>query len=119
MWTATLGKAGWTTGYVTDNPHLLLPVHTRFRAKFDRVELVRGAGAGAASAAAAVPRGASSTHYLPKALRGTNAERADGELPGAEPARPRRGGLQRGEGLPRRRWAGSSGRARAGSRSRS
>ena len=26
MWTATLGKAGWTTGYVTDNPHLLLPV---------------------------------------------------------------------------------------------
>ena len=42
MWTATLRKAGWTTGYVTDNPHLLLPVHRRFRAKFDRVELVPG-----------------------------------------------------------------------------
>ena len=42
MWTSTLGKEGWTTGYVTDNPHLLLPVHKRFRQRFDRVELVDG-----------------------------------------------------------------------------
>src|SRR4029450_9075868 len=34
MWTATLGTAGWTTGYVTDNPHLLEPGHKGFRAKF-------------------------------------------------------------------------------------
>jgi arylsulfatase A-like enzyme len=42
MWTEVLRRNGWTTGYVTDNPHLLLPVHKRFRRKFDRVELVDG-----------------------------------------------------------------------------
>jgi arylsulfatase A-like enzyme len=42
MWTEVLRRNGWTTGYITDNPHLLLPVHKRFRAKFDRVELVDG-----------------------------------------------------------------------------
>ena len=42
MWTEVLQRNGWTTGYVTDNPHLLLGVHKRFRAKFDRVELVDG-----------------------------------------------------------------------------
>jgi arylsulfatase A-like enzyme len=42
MWTEVLRRNGWTTGYVTDNPHLLLPVHERFRGKFDRVELVDG-----------------------------------------------------------------------------
>jgi arylsulfatase A-like enzyme len=42
MFTAHLREHGWTVGYVTDNPHLLLPVHRRFRATFDRVELVEG-----------------------------------------------------------------------------
>ena len=42
MWTEVLRRNGWTTGYVTDNPHLLLPVHRRFRGKFDRVELIDG-----------------------------------------------------------------------------
>jgi arylsulfatase A-like enzyme len=42
MWTQVLQRNGWITGYVTDNPHILLPVHKRFRAKFDRVELVDG-----------------------------------------------------------------------------
>jgi arylsulfatase A-like enzyme len=42
MFTEYLRGRGWTVGYVTDNPHLLLPVHDRFRAKFDRVELVEG-----------------------------------------------------------------------------
>ena len=42
MWTEVLRRNGWTTGYVTDNPHLLLPVHKRFRRRFDRVELVDG-----------------------------------------------------------------------------
>jgi arylsulfatase A-like enzyme len=72
MWTATLGKQGWTTGYVTDNPHLLLPVHKRFRAKFDRVELVHGQVPGSRG-----PRRVSRhelDHHLPKALRGTSAE---------------------------------------------
>jgi arylsulfatase A-like enzyme len=42
MWTEVLRDKGWTTGYVTDNPHLLLPVHRRFRRRLDRVLLVDG-----------------------------------------------------------------------------
>jgi arylsulfatase A-like enzyme len=42
MWTEVLRERGWTTGYITDNPHMLLGVHKRFRGKFDRVELVDG-----------------------------------------------------------------------------
>lgn len=42
MWTTVLRRKGWTTGYVTDNPHLLLQSHKRFRRTFDRVELVDG-----------------------------------------------------------------------------
>ena len=42
MWTEVLRDKGWTTGYVTDNPHILLPVHKRFRKRLDRVELVDG-----------------------------------------------------------------------------
>jgi arylsulfatase A-like enzyme len=72
MWTVTLGKAGWTTGYVTDNPHLLLPVHKRFRKKFDRVELVDGQ-VPARRGKARVSR-SELDHHLPKALRGTRAE---------------------------------------------
>jgi arylsulfatase A-like enzyme len=74
MWTGTLGKAGWTTGYVTDNPHLLLPVHQRFRRTFDRVELVDGQ----VPVRRRPPRRPSSreiARYLPRELRGTNSER--------------------------------------------
>jgi arylsulfatase A-like enzyme len=42
MWTEVLARNGWTTGYVTDNPHMLLPVHKNFRSRFDRVVLVDG-----------------------------------------------------------------------------
>jgi arylsulfatase A-like enzyme len=42
MWTEVLREQGWTTGYITDNPHLLLGIHKRFRRRFDRVELVDG-----------------------------------------------------------------------------
>ena len=42
MWTDVLRAKGWTTGYVTDNPHLLLPVHKNFRRRLDRVQLVDG-----------------------------------------------------------------------------
>jgi arylsulfatase A-like enzyme len=42
MWAEVLREQGWTTGYVTDNPHLLFPVHKSFRKSFDRVELVDG-----------------------------------------------------------------------------
>ena len=73
MWTVTLGKAGWTTGYVTDNPHLLLPVHKRFRQKFDRVELVDGQVPWRHRPTRRVSR-RELDHHLPKALRGTRAE---------------------------------------------
>lgn len=72
MWTTTLAKAGWTTGYVTDNPHLLLPVHRRFRRTFDRVELVEGQVPGHRSKRRVSRR--ELDHHLPKALRGTRAE---------------------------------------------
>jgi arylsulfatase A-like enzyme len=42
MWTEVLRDKGWTTGYVTDNPHILLPVHKKFRGRLDRVQLVDG-----------------------------------------------------------------------------
>jgi arylsulfatase A-like enzyme len=74
MWTATLRRAGWTTGYVTDNPHLLLPVHRRFRGKFDRVELVEGQVPVERRPPRRVTR-RELDHHLPKALRGTTAER--------------------------------------------
>lgn len=74
MWTGALGRAGWTTGYVTDNPHLLLPVHRGFRRKFDRVELVEGQ----VPVRRRPPRRPSSreiARYLPRELRGTTSER--------------------------------------------
>ena len=72
MWTTTLGKAGWTTGYVTDNPHLLLPVHRRFRQRFDRVELVEGQVPARRGKRRVSRR--ELDHHLPKALRGSRAE---------------------------------------------
>jgi arylsulfatase A-like enzyme len=73
MWTVTLGKSGWTTGYVTDNPHILEPVHKRFRSKFDRVELIEGQVPGRHRGKARVSR-VELDHHLPKSLRGTRAE---------------------------------------------
>jgi arylsulfatase A-like enzyme len=37
-----LGKRGYLTGYVTDNPHLLRPAFARFRARQDVTTLVKG-----------------------------------------------------------------------------
>jgi arylsulfatase A-like enzyme len=74
MWTATLARAGWTTGYVTDNPHLLMPVHRRFRNTFDRVELVQGQ-VPVRRRPRGLPGPRETARYVPKALRGTNSER--------------------------------------------
>ena len=74
MWTAALRKAGWTTGYVTDNPHLLMPVHRRFRRTFDRVELVQGQ-VPVMRRPRPLPGPRQTARYVPKALRGTNSER--------------------------------------------
>ena len=73
MWTEILQDKGWTTGYVTDNPHILLPVHKKFRRRLDRVELVDGQ----------VPLRRKPTgtvtqeqlyKYLPPSLRGSRSE---------------------------------------------
>ena len=74
MWTAALRSAGWTTGYVTDNPHLLMPVHKRFRQKFDRFELVPGQ-VPVRRRPRRRPGSKVTSHYLPRALRGTTSER--------------------------------------------
>ncbi|MBD0281825.1 MAG: sulfatase [Thermoleophilaceae bacterium] len=73
MFTEFLRRHGWTVGYVTDNPHLLLPVHRRFRRRFDRVELVDGQ-----VPLRRRPRRRVSTievdRHLPRSMRGSGAE---------------------------------------------
>jgi arylsulfatase A-like enzyme len=73
MWTEVLRQAGWTTGYVTDNPHLLLGVHKRFRRKFDRVELVDGQVPLRRKPKRKVSQ-AEVNRHLPPSLRGSRAE---------------------------------------------
>jgi arylsulfatase A-like enzyme len=73
MWTEFLRERGWTTGYITDNPHLLLGVHKRFRRKFDRVELVDGQVPLRRKPKRRVSK-AELNRHLPPALRGSRAE---------------------------------------------
>jgi arylsulfatase A-like enzyme len=42
LFTDILGRAGYQTGYVTDNPHILSPAYDRFRGRFDRPVVVKG-----------------------------------------------------------------------------
>ena len=42
MFTDVLGRAGWHTGYVTDNPHILSGAYDGFRARFDQPVTVKG-----------------------------------------------------------------------------
>ena len=79
--------------------------------KFDRVELVDGPGAGAQQRPPRRVRRRELDHYLPKSLRGTRAEPRMASYLRWNPPGPGREGVHRGEGVPRRRWAGSSGRA--------
>jgi arylsulfatase A-like enzyme len=72
-WTEVLREQGWTTGYVTDNPHLLLGVHKRFRRTFDRVELVDGQVPLRRKPRRRVSR-AEVARHLPPSLRGSRAE---------------------------------------------
>jgi arylsulfatase A-like enzyme len=72
-WTEVLREQGWTTGYVTDNPHLLLGIHKRFRRTFDRVELVDGQVPLRRKPRRTVSR-AEVAHNLPPSLRGSRAE---------------------------------------------
>jgi len=72
-WTEVLREQGWTTGYVTDNPHLLLGAHRRFRRTFDRVELVDGQ-VPLRRRPARRPSRHEVARHLPPALRGSRAE---------------------------------------------
>src|SRR5215211_7955881 len=73
MFTDVLRGRGWTVGYVTDNPHLLLPVHRRFRARFDRVELVDGQVPLRRKPRRSVSR-SEVDRFLPRSMRGCRAE---------------------------------------------
>jgi arylsulfatase A-like enzyme len=73
MWTEALQDKGWTTGYVTDNPHMLLPVHKRFRARLDRVQLVDGQVPLRRKPTGTVSD-ATVDKYVPPSLRGSRAE---------------------------------------------
>jgi arylsulfatase A-like enzyme len=73
MWIEVLRQQGWTTGYVTDNPHMLLPVHKRFRGRLDRVQLVDGQVPLRRKPSGTVSR-AELDHYLPPSLRGSRHE---------------------------------------------
>ena len=73
MWAEHLRDQGWTTGYITDNPHMLLGVHKRFRRKFDRVELVDGQVPLRRKPKRRVSR-AELNRNLPPTLRGSRAE---------------------------------------------
>jgi arylsulfatase A-like enzyme len=73
MWTEVLREKGWTTGYVTDNPHILLPVHKRFRGRLDRVQLVDGQVPLRRKPTGTVTRATLDT-YVPPSLRGSRHE---------------------------------------------
>ena len=73
MWTEVLGRNGWTTGYVTDNPHLLLGVHKNFRGRFDRVELVDGQ-VPVRKAPKSRVSGRELDHFMPPYMRDSRAE---------------------------------------------
>ena len=73
MFTEFLRGRGWTVGYVTDNPHLLLPVHRRFRRTFDRVDLVDGQVPVRRKPTRRVSQ-ATVDRHLPPSMRGGRAE---------------------------------------------
>jgi len=73
MWTEVLREEGWTTGYVTDNPHILLPVHKKFRRRLDRVDLVDGQVPLRRKPSGTVDQ-ETLYRYLPPSLRGSRSE---------------------------------------------
>ena len=68
-----LQERGWTTGYVTDNPHIVSSAHDDFRKRFDRPELIYGQVPEARKGAHDVSK-AELYKHLPPSIRGTRAE---------------------------------------------
>jgi arylsulfatase A-like enzyme len=88
MWIELLRARGWTTGYVTDNPHILASVHDEFRGKFDRADTVYGQVPLRTPPKREVSQAEVDKH-LPPALRGTAAEtRMRSYLAANPPSRP-------------------------------
>jgi arylsulfatase A-like enzyme len=90
MWIELLRERGWTTGYVTDNPHILASVHDEFRGKFDRADTVYGQVPLRTAPKREVSQ-AELDKYTPPALRGSVAEaRMKTYLAANPPGRPER-----------------------------
>jgi arylsulfatase A-like enzyme len=73
MWTEFLMEQGWTSGYVTDNPHILSAAHAKFRGRFDRAEMVTGQVPNTHKGPRKVSQ-AELDKFLPPSIRGTRAE---------------------------------------------
>jgi arylsulfatase A-like enzyme len=73
MWTEFLMEQGWTSGYVTDNPHILSSAHAKFRGRFDRAEMVTGQVPNTRKGSRKVSQ-AELDKFLPPSIRGTRAE---------------------------------------------
>jgi arylsulfatase A-like enzyme len=88
MWIELLAEQGWTTGYVTDNPHILASVHDEFRGKFDRADTVYGQVPLRTAPKRTVSQ-AELRKFLPPALRGSASEpRMRAYLAANPPGRP-------------------------------
>ena len=75
VFTDVLGNAGWHTGYVTDNPHILSGAYDGFRARFDQPVIVKGqVPYRGRPPGRPVDRRTVNRHLLPK-LRGTPTQR--------------------------------------------
>ncbi len=99
MWIELLRERGWTTGYVTDNPHILASVHDEFRGKFDRADTVYGQ----VPLRTAPKRQVSQAELNKYTAAGAARKRRRGaheDLSGRQPARAPRARPPRGQGLP-------------------
>jgi len=65
VFTDVLRRAGYRTGYVTDNPHILSPAYDSFRARFDDPVTVRGQVPLRGRAPRSVPRTVLLRHVIP------------------------------------------------------
>jgi len=79
VFTDLLGRAGYRTGYVTDNPHILAAAYDDFRARFAAPVSVRGQVPYRGRPPGRVSRQKVRRHTVPR-LRGTFVQRRVGEF---------------------------------------
>ena len=66
VFTDILGRAGYRTGYVTDNPHILSSAYDGFRGRFDRPVIVKGQTPYRGKPSGRVSEAAVRRHTLPR-----------------------------------------------------